>query len=518
MKIYIRYFQFFKYKIGVIVLLVLMTALIGCEKDFKEKFLFTDFMIEFDAATWQSPAPGKDYPILGPYEKASGIYSFNVNLVGAQRDVPTTVKYGIVEEETTAEEGVHFRLLEDREFVIDANSSTSKISIEILDFSAASGTKELVLELLNSEKVKVSNNYKRIGISISLVGPPHQGSPLHNQLGPDNYYNSLYFDILNPSIPFDIINRMEQIASNFASYADGSRTFQTMHLYFGDNNQVTFVSLYQGGGGVGLATTASASWTYELLLNSDGVGRFNFIESNTNGTNLKNIYAPFLDDYIEKYEFKVGWVDNNIAIPPRPGVLIGGLFRTDDPTSFLIGSLESLDNTGSKKPYPQSPKLHEIFDNGVGDYFTTVMVDPDDGSHSLDFINRWSAGKAYIQSLQGRVLYKMMFYFNPNFSFQDIQLIAAYNSSTGGKLLGQSRFTFQMDFEGVINPLGLIYQNANGRVTQAPEIVDNFLMQKKFKITRNAGRIRFTDINDSDVYFEGTLGNLPISTNSFWLN
>ena len=34
--------------------------LAGCFKDYEDDFLFRDFMVEFDEASWQSPAPGKN--------------------------------------------------------------------------------------------------------------------------------------------------------------------------------------------------------------------------------------------------------------------------------------------------------------------------------------------------------------------------------------------------------------------------------------------------------------------------
>ena len=505
-----------RYSLTTLLSIVLIVILGSCEKSFKEKFLFTNFMIEFDDATWETPAAGKTYPILGPYSKGSGIYTFKVNLLGEQRNSATTAHYRVVEEESTAQEGVHFALADNGEFTIDANSSNGEITIEILDFASASGTLTAVLELVESDDVEVSNNYKRIGISISQVGPPHTGSPLHLQLGPDAEYNSLYFDRFNPAMPNDIVNRIDQVISNFAAFGDGSRYYQTLHLYFAEDNLVTFVAIYKGGGGTSLATNPSATWTYEFIPNQDGIGTFSFVDANANGNNLKGVFAPLLEEYIENYQFKLDWVNTSIATPPRPGDYLGGLFRVDDPTSFIIGTLDKLTTGSTVIPYPQSPVIYDILDMGNEELYSTIFIDPDDASQSPIFTTKWNEGKTYVQGLAGRVLHKMMFYFNLDFNLQDIQIVLYYYSSANGKFLGQLRFSFYIDFDGVMHPLRFIFANGNGAAVRPPQFLDDFLMQKSFKLTRTGDKVKFTDQSDPSIYFEGTLGNLPIGTALFF--
>lgn len=505
-----------KYSLITAISILIIALLSSCEKDFKEKFLFTNFMLEFDDATWESPAAGKSYPVIGPYSKGSGIHKFKVNLLGAQRGSATTAHYRIVEEESSALEGVHFTLVDNEAFTIDANSSNGEITIEILDFTPSTGTVTAVFELVESEEVEVSENYKRIGISISQVGPTDNQFPLHFQIGPDTEYNSIYFDRFNPAMPSDVVSRIDQVISNFKSFGDGSRRYQTFHVTFTGDNLVTFVAIYMGGGGTTLTSTAVALWTYQFEMDEEGVGRFSFVEANGNGNNLKGVFAPILDDYIETYEFKLKWVEESIIGPPRPGVFLGGLFRTDQPTSFMIGSLEVLANSGSIKPYPQSPALHSIFDMGNEEYYSTIYIDPIDASQSTAFVDIWNQGKTYIQGLAGRQLHKMMLYFNPNFRFTDITLVMFYYSAANGKFIGQMRFSFYIDFEGVMHPLQFIYQDANGGAVRAPQLVDDFLLQKSFKLVRTGDKVKFTDQSDPTIYFEGTLSNHPIGAALFF--
>lgn len=502
---------------GSIVFIIFIGVLLnGCFKDFEEENLFKEFMVELDDATWLSPASGKDYPILGPYEKGSGVQTFQVNLLGEKRNEATEVQYKIVAEETTAEENKHFELKDNGTFTIDADSTTGYLSIDILDFVPEAGTDTLVLELVASDDVQISENYKRIGIAISLVGPPSEDFPLHQQLGEGNYYNSLYFDIGNQQLPADVRDRFDQAAANLAAYGDGTRRFQALYMYFGEDETATVVAQYYGGGGNSLTAGPRATWTYEIEMDDSGVGKFVFLEANGNGNSQKSNFDPILGDFLEKYEFKIDWNDPSATPAPREGVSLGGLYRTDDPNSFLLGSLEDLNETGTIRPYPTSQILEEAFSDGNGGYYTTIFIDPDDANQSEIFQDRWADDKTYIEGLDGRQLHKAMLYFNPNFNFQDVRFVNFYYSSAGGKFLGQMRFTFHLNSDGTMDPWNFFYENGNGRVTHEPEIIDNFLMKNQFEIKRTGDRVKFIKVNNPDDYFEGELGNLPLGVNDFW--
>ncbi|WP_161554473.1 DUF4843 domain-containing protein [Sinomicrobium soli] len=504
-------------RIGTMIAMMLtLSILSSCFKDYTDDFLFTEAMIEFDTATWESNAPDKTYPILGAYEKGSGEHTFQVNLIGKQLDADQTLQYRVVPEETTAVEGMHYALPDNGSFVFEANNSTARLGIDILDFPAGSGVVTVVLELVGNDQVKVSENYKRLGISISLTGPPSDGYPLYEQLGPDSYFNSIYIDPLNPDLPADIRQRIEESAANLAAYADGSRRLQSLYIYFDEDDLVRVTAQYYGGGGNSLTASPYAQWTYRLELDAEGVGTFEFVEANGNGTAQRANFHPILGDYLEAHSFKVDWVDPDIATPARPEVQLGGLFRTDDPDSYLIGPLATLSANGSIRPFPSSPAMHELFSDGDGGYFTTLYIDPDAPQQSAAFQARWQEGKAYIESLAGRQLHKMLFYFNPDFNFQDVQVVNQYYSSSGGRFLGQIRFQWRVDYEGRVQPFAFIYQNGNGNATRAPEIIDNFLMVTQFSMSRTGDRIRFTSTVDPSVYFEGELGNHALNINEFW--
>src|SRR5690606_21213339 len=146
----------------------------------------------------------------------------------------------------------------------EPGTSTGEISVEVLDFQAESGTDTLVLELVAGNGVEVSENYKRIGLAIALMGPPSDQYALHTQLGPDSYYNSIYLDPMDLNLPQEIRDLLNESGDNLANYSDKSRSFQYLYIYFGANSRAQVIAQYFGGGGNGLNVGAYARWTYDF--------------------------------------------------------------------------------------------------------------------------------------------------------------------------------------------------------------------------------------------------------------
>src|SRR5690606_35782478 len=97
--------------------------------------------------------------------------------IGGLMPTDQTISYRVVPEETTAIEGLHYNIPNNGTFVIPANSTTGYLSLDVLDFPAETGTNTVVLELIGNDQIKVSENYKRIGVPILLPGAPCNGSP-----------------------------------------------------------------------------------------------------------------------------------------------------------------------------------------------------------------------------------------------------------------------------------------------------------------------------------------------------
>jgi hypothetical protein len=156
------------------------TALLftSCIKN--EEVIFKGSQVEFDAAIWNANSAGITYPILTripaqgiatptsqpTLTRTSGTVQLRVNLVGAQSSSPITFNYQVVSGETTAVAGTHFTALSGTG-TIPANSSFGLISVDILNPGATSGSKVLVLQLIDGAGSKVSFNYSKVGLSIS---------------------------------------------------------------------------------------------------------------------------------------------------------------------------------------------------------------------------------------------------------------------------------------------------------------------------------------------------------------
>lgn len=162
-----------------ILFIILTSALfIGCTKN--DPVIFSGTQIEFDASTWNANAAGITYPILTrvPREGAAtpsanalltrttGTITLRVNLVGAQRSTATDFTFKVVDTETTAVVGTHYTALSGTGSIA-ANSSFGYINIPVLNPGATTGSKILVLQLLDNATVKANVNYAKVGLSIA---------------------------------------------------------------------------------------------------------------------------------------------------------------------------------------------------------------------------------------------------------------------------------------------------------------------------------------------------------------
>jgi hypothetical protein len=146
--------------------------------------VWTKAVVEFDAASWNTNAAGRTYPILtrvpgyGRVANTSdptltrtntGIKKFRVNLVGKQFDQPQTIQFDLFGGNggSTAVEGKHYKIT--RQLVIPANSSFGEMEVEILNPGAQAGVTsvDLLLVLNGKEGIDRSVNYSIIGLRIA---------------------------------------------------------------------------------------------------------------------------------------------------------------------------------------------------------------------------------------------------------------------------------------------------------------------------------------------------------------
>lgn len=495
-------------------ILLCATGVSGCFKNYKEDFMFRESQIEFDAATFESKAPGKTYPILGPLDKGSGIKTYKVNLLGEQKPAALTLQFRVVAGESTAVEGLHYRLPSNGTFEIPANSSTGQVEVEILDFPSETGTATLVLELVGGDAVKASENYKRLGISISLVGPPTVSYPLLSQLGSSSFYNTIAVDLMHPGMSPDFLTRWNAMKVNLNAFSTGGRTPYNLQFRFDDDHKVRVTLIYTTAGVT--FSYAYASWIYTFEPNAQGIGKFVFAEAvDANGTNLLNagVTDPILKNWLEQYDFKVEWVPSSVATP-RSGAYIGGVFRADDASSYVFGELNYITfNSNTPRPAPSSPHINGLFSDGNGGLYSSLLIDPNDPGQSQDFKDRWAQGKAAVQGSGGRQLNQMLFTFDP--TFYDAVLVMAYaNAASTSKLIGKTHYWIRMSHNAEMK-LEYIFRDGNAGATSPAQIFSTYLDAEEFKITRSGDKLTFISKNNPASFFVGTLGNLPGTTASF---
>ena len=160
--------------------LLTITLFDSCVKN--ELPVFTDAVVEFDAAAWNANGAGLTYPILtrvAGYGRAvssadpllsrtnTGVKKFRINLIGKQLLTDTDV-FVILGTGSTAQAEKHFRIK--TPVRIPAKSSFGELEVEILNPGTSSTPVDLNLTISGgSNNIKISENYKTIGLRISQL-------------------------------------------------------------------------------------------------------------------------------------------------------------------------------------------------------------------------------------------------------------------------------------------------------------------------------------------------------------
>ncbi|RAV29645.1 DUF4843 domain-containing protein [Sinomicrobium soli] len=234
-------------KLSIILLYCLcITTFSGCFKDYEERYLFTENRVEFEDAVVNDNSSGKTFPILGPVASGEGTVRYRVNMTGEQADVDRTVNFRIVVEETTAREGIDYRLPQERVITIPANDSFGWLELEILPDGG--GNPVVVFELVETGDIGVMDRYHQIGVRISFpFTAPDPGEV--EELDGIRYFKNITFGAnSNQNVGYYI-----DLETGNAYTASGA-----------DDNQekIDFIVLRSGAGsGINLLTPSSGSVT-----------------------------------------------------------------------------------------------------------------------------------------------------------------------------------------------------------------------------------------------------------------
>jgi len=153
----------------------LALLLSSCFED--RRVFYEDSVIEFENAVMTAPATGQLFPIIN-LTRASGTPSYQMNLVGEQLAQSETIAFSLDAVPASllnantivAQEGVHYTLSGSSVTFPSAQSTAPFTGLTILPgFPAQAGrTALLILKLDGNEKIKPSENHRRLGIRINL--------------------------------------------------------------------------------------------------------------------------------------------------------------------------------------------------------------------------------------------------------------------------------------------------------------------------------------------------------------
>lgn len=157
--------QFVKKPISFVLGVLLLSVAVGaCDMFEQRDRTFTDDpKLEFYPLT-----QGVDEADLDDSSSDQTTVTTNIQLIGPQRDSNLSVDF-VVEDSSTAEEGVHYTL-PSTSATIDANSSAAEVSVTVLNNDQDDGgtNHELFLTLQDSQGVEAAENLKTY--TLTLVG------------------------------------------------------------------------------------------------------------------------------------------------------------------------------------------------------------------------------------------------------------------------------------------------------------------------------------------------------------
>jgi len=125
--------------------------------------------VEFQDAVVRTPVPGQTFPRITVANDVGSV-NLQVNLVARQRPNDETITYRIVPENTTAVQGTDFNV--SGSFVIPANESFGRVTIDVLNTGAIGGSVDLMVELEGNAEILPSQNYKQVQVRITRPNPP----------------------------------------------------------------------------------------------------------------------------------------------------------------------------------------------------------------------------------------------------------------------------------------------------------------------------------------------------------
>jgi len=110
------------------------------------------------------------FPLSQTRNDSSGTTSTAIQLIGPQRGEPTAVNFAVVDDGTTAQQGVHYEITTPSPVTIPDSASSTTVEINILDGDIPAGEiRTLILELQGGDNIEPAENLKTYTLRIRSI-------------------------------------------------------------------------------------------------------------------------------------------------------------------------------------------------------------------------------------------------------------------------------------------------------------------------------------------------------------
>lgn len=173
-----------------------------------------------------------------------------------------------------------------------------------------------------------------IGCKKNQQKPCCEEIPLYVQMGPaPKMYSQLSVtpetqDSMSP----EFLGRWEKAKTEVEKIDGGPRRLRSFEIKFVSSDELTIIYTYNTATG----GTARATMTYSYVIDSRGYMKLTFIGRDANGRLLSPALFSFQEDYIERYPFKLDWIEKNI---PGSKGMVAAYYKDGDDSSYIYGTI-----------------------------------------------------------------------------------------------------------------------------------------------------------------------------------
>lgn len=299
------------------------------------------------------------------------------------------------------------------------------------------------------------------------------GLPLYQQLGTiPKKYSSLNVtpEILNKALSSDFVQVWNDAKSEMLRL--GGRTLKSFVIKFKDETQLDLAVQYRLPGDIDV----EAIFNYNYEIDAQGNLSISYVSADQNAETIAIAIQPLKENYLEKYKFKIDWIDDKI---PGSREILAAYYRSDAPSSYFYGVI------GVKETGEIVIEDHPIYKQiGYNQKFTGISVAPETYTKkiSADFFSRWNTAKEALNASSGRKLNSFDIKF---INATQLTITFAYNpAGNPGTALGVFTCSYEMSAEGYLQNIVVTGKNANATAIEpsVSALLTDYLFKHRFRV------------------------------------